>query len=93
MCGLCASIKNILQNGKKTHGNIQKQVFKETICDAISIGIDADTNACIAGSLAAILYGFSDDEHLMVSGRIDELMRDTLLVLEESVEKVRQNND
>lgn len=32
--------------------------YKDTVPDAVNLGDDTDTTACVAGGLAGILYGY-----------------------------------
>lgn len=48
--------------------------FREAIENAMQIGFDTDTNAAIAGSIAAVMFGISREEKELVGKKIDAPM-------------------
>jgi len=59
---------------------LQSNDFEDTVRNAISLGGDADTIACIAGSIAEAHYGSVPDEiQIEVLSRLDETLRAEVL--------------
>ena len=52
--------------------------FEDAVRNAISLGGDADTLACIAGAVAEPLFGVPDALAAAVVARLDDDMRDVL---------------
>lgn len=49
--------------------------FEDTVRNAISLGGDADTMACIAGGIAECFYGIPEDIRQAALGRLDRKLR------------------
>ena len=57
--------------------------FEDTIRNAVSIGGDCDTSACIAGSIAEAFYGIDDKTKNKVLSYLDEYLKEKIIKLNE----------
>ena len=57
---------------------MMKKTLKNAVSYAISVGLDTDTNACIAGAVAAAISGVSEEEKLTVKCILDENLKKVL---------------
>ena len=64
--------------------------FEDTIRNAVSLGGDTDTLACIAGSMAEAYYGVPDALKKECVSRIEHDMRDVLKAFEKKVAAVKK---
>jgi len=53
--------------------------FEDAIRNAISLGGDADTQACIAGSIAEAFYGIPDEIRIETKRRLDAFLLLTVI--------------
>lgn len=64
----------------------------DAIRNAVSLGGDTDTTACIAGSIAEAFYGCTDEEKRAVETRLPEEMLTVLAAFRMAREKQRRNH-
>ncbi len=55
---------------------LDSEDFEDAIRNAVSLGGDADTQACIAGAIAEAYYGIPDDLQEEIFDYIDEVLQD-----------------